>query len=60
MPLTSISFQLLRGLKSIRATNVIAVSGSNPAQDESVAFPPVSQAAPFDVSKSAEALVAAG
>ncbi|MBP1879013.1 hypothetical protein J2Z84_002334, partial [Agrobacterium rubi] len=38
----------------------IAATGSNAAQDESFAFPPVAHTAPFGVSKTAEALVAAG
>lgn len=38
----------------------IAATGSNAAQDESYAFPPVAPTAPFGVSKTAEALIAAG
>ncbi|MBY5897083.1 IS3 family transposase [Rhizobium leguminosarum] len=38
----------------------IAATGSNAAQDESFAFPPVAHTAPFGVSKTAEALTAAG
>src|SRR5690606_8321940 len=38
----------------------IAATGSNAAQFESYAFPPVAQAAPFGVSKTTEALIAAG
>ncbi|MCD2175918.1 IS3 family transposase, partial [Rhizobium sp. C4] len=38
----------------------IAATSSNAAQCESYAFPPVAQAAPFGVSKTAEALIAAG
>lgn len=37
----------------------IAASGSNAAQDEGYAFPPVASAAPIGVSKTAEALIAA-
>lgn len=38
----------------------IAATGSNATQCESCTFPPVAQAAPFGVSKTAEALIAAG
>ena len=38
----------------------IAVTGSNAAQCESYAFPPVAPIAPLGVSKTAEALIAAG
>ncbi|ASS53998.1 IS3 family transposase [Rhizobium leguminosarum] len=38
----------------------IAATGSNAAQDESFAFPPVAHTAPFGVFKAAEALTAAG
>ena len=38
----------------------IAATGSNAAQDESYAFPPVAPATSIDVSKTAEALIAAG
>ncbi|WP_348627532.1 IS3 family transposase [Rhizobium sp. R339] len=38
----------------------IAATGSNAAQDESFAFPPVAHTAPFGVSKTAEALIVAG
>ena len=38
----------------------IAATGSNATQYESCAFPPVAQAAPFGVSKTAETLIAAG
>ncbi|MFW8588856.1 IS3 family transposase [Rhizobium beringeri] len=38
----------------------IAVTGSNAAQDESFAFPPVAHTAPFGVFKAAGALTAAG
>ncbi|UWU19289.1 IS3 family transposase (plasmid) [Rhizobium sullae] len=38
----------------------IAATGSNAAQDESFAFPPVAHTAPIGVSKTAEALTAAG
>ncbi|MBY5592673.1 transposase [Rhizobium leguminosarum] len=38
----------------------IAATGSNAAQDESFAFPPVAHTAPFGVFKAAGALVAAG
>jgi transposase InsO family protein len=38
----------------------IAATGSNSAQDESFAFPPVAHTAPFGVFKAAEALTAAG
>lgn len=37
-----------------------AATGSNAVQDESYAFPMVAPAAPFGVSKTAEALIAAG
>jgi len=39
---------------------IIAATGSNAARDESFAFPPVAYTAPIGVSKTAEALVAAG
>lgn len=38
----------------------IAATGSNAAQDEGYAFPPVAPTAPSGVSKTAEALIAAG
>jgi transposase InsO family protein len=38
----------------------IAATGSNAAQDESFAFPPVAHTAPLGVFKTAEALIAAG
>ncbi|CAN7259966.1 IS3 family transposase [Pararhizobium sp. LjRoot235] len=38
----------------------IAATGSNAAQDESFAFPPVAPTAPFGVFKAAEALIAVG
>ncbi|MBY5740148.1 IS3 family transposase, partial [Rhizobium leguminosarum] len=38
----------------------IAATGSNAAQDESFAFPPVALTAPLGVFKTAGALVAAG
>ncbi len=38
----------------------IAATGSNAAQDESCAFPPVAHTAPLCVSKTAEAQIAAG
>lgn len=39
---------------------LIAATGSNAAQDEGYKFPPVAQTAPFGVSKTTEALIAAG
>ncbi len=39
---------------------IIAATGSNATQSESFAFPPVAPTAPFGVSKTAEALIAAG
>ncbi|MDQ1199373.1 putative transposase [Rhizobium sp. SORGH_AS 787] len=39
---------------------LIAATGSNAAQDEGYAFLPVAQTAPFGVSKTTEALIAAG
>jgi putative transposase len=39
---------------------IIAATGSNAARDESFAFPPVAYTAPIGVSKTAEALIAAG
>jgi len=39
---------------------IIDAIGSNAAQDESITFPPVAQAAPFGVSKTINALIAAG
>lgn len=39
---------------------LIAATGSNGAQDEGYKFPPVAQTAPFGVSKTTEALIAAG
>jgi len=39
---------------------IIAATGSNAARDESFAFPPVAHTAPCGVSKTAEALIAAG
>jgi len=38
----------------------IAATGSNAAQDEGYAFPPVAPTAPLGVFKTAEALIAAG
>ncbi len=38
----------------------IAATGSNAAQDESYALPPIAPTAPFGVSKTAETLIAAG
>ncbi|MGH0360681.1 integrase core domain-containing protein, partial [Sinorhizobium meliloti] len=39
---------------------IIAATGSNATQSGSFAFPPVAPTAPFGVSKTAEALIAAG
>ncbi|XWR37581.1 transposase (plasmid) [Sinorhizobium meliloti] len=39
---------------------IIAATGSNAAHDEGYAFPPVAPTAPSGVSKTAEALIAAG
>jgi hypothetical protein len=39
---------------------IIAATGSNAARDGSFAFPPVAYTAPIGLSKTAEALVAAG
>ncbi|PDT25785.1 IS3 family transposase [Rhizobium sp. L9] len=43
-----------------RYAGAIAATGSNAAQDESYAFPPVAPTAPSGVMKTAEALIAAG
>ncbi|MGP4689618.1 IS3 family transposase, partial [Agrobacterium pusense] len=39
---------------------IIAATGSNATQYESFAFPPVAPTTPFGLSKTAEALIAAG
>ena len=44
----------------IAYAGIIAATGSNAAQDEGYAFPPVAPTAPIGVSKTAEALIAAG
>ncbi|GAB1584229.1 hypothetical protein PPNSA23_41720 [Phyllobacterium phragmitis] len=43
-----------------RYAGTIAATGSNAAQDEGYAFPPVAPTAPSGVMKTAEALIAAG
>ncbi|MBY3388474.1 transposase, partial [Rhizobium laguerreae] len=45
---------------SANFAGTIAATGSNAAQDESFAFPPVAPTAPLGVFKTAGALVAAG
>ncbi|WP_155773509.1 IS3 family transposase [Rhizobium leguminosarum] len=54
-PHSSLGYQTPAGYAGI-----IAATGSNAAQDESFAFPPVAPTAPFGVFKPAEALIAAG
>ncbi|WP_112994671.1 IS3 family transposase [Rhizobiales bacterium] len=54
-PHSSLGYQTPAGYAGI-----IAATGSNAAQDESFAFPPVAPAAPFGVFKPAETLIAAG
>lgn len=54
-PHSSLGYQTPAGYAGI-----IAATGSNAAQDENFAFPPVAPAAPFGVFKPAETLIAAG
>ncbi|MBY2994909.1 IS3 family transposase [Rhizobium leguminosarum] len=54
-PHSSLGYQTPAGY-----AGTIAATGSNAAQDESFAFPPVAHTAPFGVFKAAEALTAAG
>ncbi|MFS8115799.1 IS3 family transposase [Rhizobium jaguaris] len=54
-PHSSLGYQTPAGYAGI-----IAATGSNAAQDQSFAFPPVAHTAPLGVFKTAEALIAAG
>lgn len=54
-PHSSLGYQTPAGY-----AGTIAATGSNATQNESFAFPPVAHTAPFGVSQTAEALIAAG
>ncbi len=54
-PHSSLGYQTPAGY-----AGTIAATGSNAAQHESYAFPPVAPTAPLGVSKTAETLIAAG